>query len=105
MDWLLYLLDIALFLLIVGACVILGLAGGLVLVKFLGAKRHLSRYGLPLVSALLAFVLGSRLAYLVLLAGFPAGRWLNWLLTALLFPLLAPLVLEALRYTRRELRN
>lgn len=105
MDWLFYLLDIGLFIVIVAASVIFGLAGGIIIVKFLGAKRYLLRYGFPLVTSLVAFVLGSRLAFLILIAGFPAGRWLNLLLAAMLFPLLAPLVLEAFRYTRRELRN
>jgi hypothetical protein len=105
MDWLFFLLDTLIFLLIVGLLVILASAAGLILVKFLGGRRPLLRYGFPLVLGLVAFVLGSRLAYAFVLASIPSGRWLNLLLAIFLTPLLAPIILEILRFARRELRR
>lgn len=105
MDWLFYLLDTIVFLVIVAAAVILASAAGVSLAKFLGNRRPLLRYGLPLVAGLVAFVLSSRITYAFILASIPSGRWLYLLIVALLSPMAAPVVWEALRYTRREIRN
>ena len=90
---------------IVAAIVILASAGGLMLAKFLGSSNPLLRYGLPLVAALAALILSSRITYNFILASIPSGRWIYLLIVALLSPLAAPFVWEALRYTRRELRR
>ena len=105
MDLLFFLLDTLIFLLIVAVLVILATAAGVALVKFLGARRPLLRYGFPLVAALLTFVLSTRMAYGFVLASIPSGRWINLLIAIFLSPLLAPILLEALRFTRRELRG
>jgi hypothetical protein len=105
MDWLLFLLDAIVFLAIVSALVILAIAGGLMLANFLGKGGLALRYGLPLVAGLSTFALSTRMTYGFIFASLPSGRWLYLLLVALLSPLAAPLVWEALRYSRRELRN
>jgi hypothetical protein len=105
MDWLFYLLDSIVFVVIVAAMVILASAGGVMLAKFLGSANPVLRYGLPLVAALAAFVLSSRITYNFILSSIPSGRWIYLLIVALLSPMAAPVVWEALRYTRREIRN
>ena len=104
-DEIFYLLDTIVFLVIVATMVILASAGGVMLTKFLGSRRPLLRYGLPLIASLVAFVLSSRITYSLMIASIPSGRWIYLLLVALLSPMAAPVVWEALRYTRREIGN
>jgi hypothetical protein len=103
MDWLFFLLDAIVFMVFVSALVILATAGGLMLANFIGKGKPFLHYTLPLVAGLMSFGLSSPILYNFILSSIPSGRWLYLLIAALLIPLAAPLVWEALRYLRREL--
>ena len=58
---------------------------------------------LILIAFVISLIISSVLAYDVVIASIPSGRWLNLLIMILLAPVLMPIVWSAMKYTRREL--